>query len=258
MPRLKLLLAYEGTNYLGWQVQACGPTIQGTLEKALARITGEAIRVTASGRTDAGVHAEGQVVSCSTNSRLSEEQLRRAVNAVLPEDIAVLRIDTVAESFHARRDAVSKHYRYRIHMGHTRDIFQRRYVWHVPSRLNVPAMARAAAALTGTHDFRSFQASGAPRSTTVRTIERLDIRQGRGGAESKLTLDIVANGFLYNMVRNIVGTLVEVGRGARRPTWPAEVLNAQDRTCAGPTAPPHGLCLVGVSYSHHDRHRRNL
>ncbi len=257
MPRLKLLLAYEGTNYLGWQVQAHGPTIQGTLEQALARITGETIRVAASGRTDAGVHAEGQVVSCSTDSRLGAEQLRRALNAVLPEDIAVLGVGEVADHFHARRDAVSKHYRYRILTGHVPDIFQRRYVWHIPSRLDVPAMARAATPLVGTHDFRSFQASGAPRATTVRTIDRLDVCQGRGEADAEVTVDVVADGFLYNMVRNIVGTLVEVGRGARDDTWPAEVLAAQDRRCAGPTAPPHGLCLVGVSYLNDHRHPRD-
>ena len=221
---LKLTLAYDGAAYAGWQVQPGQPTVQVTLEAAIEKVTGERVRTLASGRTDAGVHALGQVVGWRTASKLPVDVLRRAIHAQLPDDVAVLALAEVAEGFHAIRDAVSKRYRYLIHDGPVRDVFRRRYCWdYRHGRLDATAMARAAEALRGTHDFRSFQSSGAERESTVRTIFDLPVRRGRGEAgedgtsedDDWITIEVEADGFLYNMVRAIVGTLVEVGRGTR-------------------------------------------
>jgi tRNA pseudouridine38-40 synthase len=249
MRTLKLILAYDGTEYAGWQSQPHGFTLQDALESAIARITGGALRVTASGRTDAGVHALGQVVSFITESRLSLDVLHRALNAHLPRDIVVLSVDEVREGFHAIRDAKRKRYRYVIQDGPIGDVFRRRFAWHVFAHLHVAAMQRAAQSLVGTHDFCSFQSAGADRETTVRTLFEISLERGRGaGEEDVITLEIEADGFLYNMVRTIVGTLVQVGRGTQPESWPGEVLRALDRRAAGQTAPPHGLFLVDVKY----------
>lgn len=249
MRTLKITLAYDGTAYAGWQAQPGLSTVQGTLEAAIEKITGRAVRVVASGRTDAGVHALGQVVSLRTGSDLPAEVLRRALGAELPRDIAVLEVAEAPDDFHALRNAKRKRYRYLIHDGPVRDVFRRQYCWHYGHGwLDAEAMGRAAEALLGTHDFRSFQSSGAERESSVRTVFDLKVERGRGEARDWITLEIEADGFLYNMVRAIVGTLVEVGRGARPETWPAEVLRAADRSAAGPTAPPQGLFLVGVDY----------
>jgi tRNA pseudouridine38-40 synthase len=261
----KLTIAYDGTAYAGWQYQCDVPTVQETLENAIAAATGQRVRVLASGRTDAGVHALGQVVGFSTDSTLSPDVLRRAINANLPPDIAVLEVAEAPDGFHPISHAIRKRYRYVIHDGPVRDVFQRRYAWdYSRGRLDAEAMHRAAAALLGNHDFRSFETSGAPRPTTVRTVFDISVRRGRagqGGAEpldmkpqpvvapdDYITIEVEADGFLYNMVRAIVGTLVQVGRGYRPESWPAEVLRAADRRAAGPTAPPQGLFLVRVEY----------
>ena len=216
---------------------------------------GQATRTLASGRTDAGVHALGQVVGLRTESTLGLEVLRRALNANLPDDVAVLEAAEAPEGFHPIRDARWKRYRYVIHNGPIRDVFSRRYAWHLPAPLDAEAMQAAAACLLGTHDFASFQTAGAPRQSTVRTVSQAIVRcerddgAGQGGpAGQRIAFEIQADGFLYNMVRTIVGTLVEVGRGARRPAWVAEVLQAVDRRRAGPTAPPEGLFLLCVEY----------
>lgn len=250
MRHLKITLAYDGTNYAGWQVQPGRSTVQGVLEAALEEITGKRSRLLAAGRTDAGVHALGQVAGLRTESRLPVEVLCRALNARLPADVAVLEVEEVSPQFHPVGDVLRKHYRYVIHDGPIRDVFQFRYCWHFRrGRLDHEAMNRAAQALRGTHDFQGFQSSGAPRKGTVRTVFRLEVRRGRaGGPQHAVVIDLEANGFLYNMARAIVGTLVEVGRGARPESWPAEVLSAADRTVAGPTAPPQGLFLVAVHY----------
>jgi tRNA pseudouridine38-40 synthase len=248
MRTFKLTLAYDGTAYSGWQVQPGVPTLQAAMEKAILRITGENLRVVASGRTDAGVHALGQVVSFNTASRLSCEVIQKALNAELPRDVAVLAVDQMSPGFHAIRDARRKRYRYVIHDGRTPDVFRRRYSWHHRGRLDAEAMHRAARTLLGTHDFRSFETSGAERATSVRTILDISVQRGEGDQRDFITLEVEANGFLYNMVRTIAGTLAEVGRGAKPETWPLAVVEALDRRAAGMTAPPQGLFLVRVEY----------
>ena len=286
MRTIKLTLAYDGTAYAGWQVQRGQKTVQGALEAAIRKVTGQQVRAIASGRTDAGVHALGQVAAFRTESRLPADVLQRALNAELPHDVAVLEAADAPEGFHPIRDAVRKRYRYVIHDGPVRDVFRRTYCWQYPGRLDVAKMARAARALLGTHDFRSFEASGAKRKDSIRTIFELSIERGRGAekdlrtrdritspfrkgtvpfslrenrdrppvvlSQHLITIEIEADGFLYNMVRAIVGTLVEVGRGAEDESWVAEVLAAADRRTAGPNVPPQGLFLVRVDYEEKD------
>ncbi|MCE9547327.1 MAG: tRNA pseudouridine(38-40) synthase TruA [Planctomycetia bacterium] len=248
MPRIKLTLSYDGSNYSGWQVQLGQSSVQGTIEAVLARITGQPIRITASGRTDAGVHALGQVAAFDIDSRFTPAVLMRALNGELPYDIAVHSACEVPDSFDPIRHALRKRYRYLLNDAPVRDVFGRRYCWHCPPRLDVDAMRRACQALVGTHDFSSYETSGSPRATSIRTVFHLDLTRLPGPHSDRIELEIEADGFLYNMVRVIVGTLVEVGRGNRPESWPAEALAAQDRRAAGPTAPPEGLVLVRVEY----------
>jgi tRNA pseudouridine38-40 synthase len=255
MRTLKLTLAYDGTDFVGWQFQPGQRTVQQTLQDVLGKIAGETVSVVASGRTDSGVHALGQVVSVETDSRLSDEVLVRALNAELPDDMAVIAVERAPNDFHAIRDAARKRYRYVLQDGPVADVFSRRYAWHVFRPLDAGAMHRAAQALVGRHDFSSFETSGSERTTTVRTVFELSVarRPSRSGwrcgaGADEIHVEVAADGFLYNMVRNIVGTLVEVGRGVRDETWPAAVLTARDRRSAGQTAPPKGLFLVSVDY----------
>lgn len=255
MRSLKLTVAYDGGRYCGWQVQARGATIQQTLERAWTKVTGERIRLTASGRTDAGVHALAQAVSLETSNQLPCDVLVRALNASLPDDIAVLGAAPAPRGFHAIRDAVGKRYRYLLHDGPLRDVFASGHAWWVFQRLDTDAMHRAAQSLRGRHDFCSFQSAGSERATTVRTVTDIFVeRRPLDGAADpttsggRIVLEIAADGFLYNMVRAIVGTLVEVGRGAKGEEWPAAVLAAKNRRAAGMTAPPQGLILVSVEY----------
>jgi len=248
MRTVKLTLAYDGTGYAGWQVQSGRRTIQGEVEAALAKVTGEQVRVTASGRTDAGVHARRQVVSFQTQNNLPCDVLRRALNAILPRDVVVLEAADVPASFDANRCAVGKRYCYVIHNSPLREVFERQYCWHYPLPLDAAAMHRAAQVLRGTHDFASFQTQGSKRLSTVRTIYEIVVRRGHGDQADRLFIEVEADGFLYNMVRAIVGTLVEVGRAARPESWVAEVLAARDRRAAGRTAPPQGLFLMDVRY----------
>jgi tRNA pseudouridine38-40 synthase len=241
---LKLTVAYDGTAYAGWQIQPNDPTVQAVLETAWHEITREEVRVMAAGRTDAGVHALGQVVSAATESQLSTADLQRGLNAVLPEDVAVVAVDEAPENFHATYDAVAKTYRYQIHNGRTPDVFNRRYVWHYPQPLDADKMHAAAQALVGKHDFSSFESVGSERPDSIRIITELSVT--RDG--DRIAIEVTGDGFLYNMVRAIVGTLVEVGKGERELQWVAEVLAACDRRLAGQTAPPHGLFLVSVEY----------
>jgi tRNA pseudouridine38-40 synthase len=248
MRTLRLTLAYDGTDYAGWQVQPDRITVQEVVEKALEKITGSPVRILASGRTDAGVHALGQVASFRSETHLSTDILQRALNGELPPDVAVLDVSEAPQGFHPIRDAICKRYRYIIHDGPVRDVLARRYAWQYRRRLDAESMHEAAGKLAGTHDFAAFQSSGAPRRSTVRTIFDVSVKRGRGGQSDVVTLEVEADGFLYNMVRAIVGTLVDVGRGARPESWVSQVLASGDRSQAGLTAPPQGLFLVHVTY----------
>jgi tRNA pseudouridine38-40 synthase len=248
MQWLKLTLAYDGTDFCGWQVQPQQRSVQGVLQDKLQEITGEEVRAIGSGRTDSGVHALAQVVGFSTSSELSPKVLHRALNAELPDDLSVLSVEPAPEGFHAIRDARRKHYRYTLHDSRVPEVFERRYLWQVFQRLDVSAMQRAARPLIGTHDFSSFESKGAPREDSIRTVYDLKVRRTDGDDSHRITIDIQGNGFLYNMVRTIVGTLYEVGRNNKPETWPGEVLAARNRDIAGMTAPAQGLFLVNVEY----------
>jgi tRNA pseudouridine38-40 synthase len=245
MRTLKITLAYDGTRFVGWQRQAEGESIQQLLEDALARFEGAPVTVHGAGRTDAGVHALGQVASVRLTAAHETATFERALNAHLPPDVRVLAVAEAAPDFHARFSARRKTYRYRIRNARVADPFTRLYEWHVPEALNLDAMRESAAALLGTHDFAVFQSVGGEVSTTVRTITRADWHRTDEGL---LTLDLTGDGFLRHMVRAIVGTLVETGRGWRAPGDTRALLADGRRADAGATAPPHGLFLVSVDY----------
>lgn len=247
----KLTLAYDGTDFAGWQVQPGKPTIQSMIERALLRVTGDQIRLVGSGRTDSGVHALAQVASCSLPVwRDTCDRLADALNANLPDTIVVTESLDAPPGFHAIRDAIGKRYRYQLQLGGRRDAFQHRYRWHLRGRFDVDRMSAAANRLVGKHDFASFQATGSDRKSTIRRVTACELlpQQTSNAAGLHLALEVEADGFLYNMVRNIVGTLVEVARGKRPPEWIDEVIAARDRDTAGPTAPAKGLFLVRVDY----------
>lgn len=246
MPTFRLTLEYDGADFEGWQVQPAGRrTVQGTLESAIARVTSRRVRVTGSGRTDAGVHAEGQVASVAVETDLPLERLRRALNGVLPPDVAVLDVSPAPEGFDARRDALAKLYRYSVWNGPSRSPLRRRRALCLQRPLDVPAMQRAARALVGHHDFGAFQAAGSQVATRDRTLLRLDVLGEAGGA---LDLWFEGSGFLRHMVRNLAGTLLEVGSGRRRAEEMPAILASRDRRLAGRTAAPEGLTLVAVRY----------
>jgi tRNA pseudouridine38-40 synthase len=244
MRNIKLLLAYDGTDFSGWQRQRDRRTVQQVLEEAIGEITGTTPASNASGRTDAGVHALGQVVHFYTGSLLEPVVLVKALNAKLPPDVRVWSASEMPQSFHATLDAKTKLYRYEIDNAPIADPFRRRYAGHVYRRLDADAMNRAAAALRGRHDFHSFETNWPNRTSSVRTITRLEVAR----VGDSVQVEVEADGFLYNMVRAITGTLVQVGLGRRPEQWVAEALAAEDRSAAGPTAPPQGLFLVRVNY----------
>jgi tRNA pseudouridine38-40 synthase len=244
MRTLKLTLAYDGTRFVGWQRQADGESIQGLLEDTLARFEGAPVTVHGAGRTDAGVHALGQVASVRVTCTHDTPTLARALNAQLPEEIRILDVAEAAPDFNARFNARSKTYRYVLRNSPVADPFDRAYVWHLGERLDVDAMGRAAAALVGTHDFAAFQSTGTETSGTVRTILASEV-SGRNGL---VTYDVTGDGFLRHMVRAIVGTLVEIGRGWRPPGDMTTLIAGGRRSNAGSTAPARGLFLVRVDY----------
>ena len=286
MRTFKLTVAYDGTAYVGWQRQAAGTSIQGCLEAALRDLAGTAVAVVGAGRTDAGVHALGQVAGVRLDVRLDPGALGRAANARLPPDIRVVDSAAAPDGFHARFDAVAKSYRYRLLHGPVMSPFLRRYAWHVRERLDAGAMAEAGRVLLGEHDFAAFQSAGGAVRTTVRTLFDLTVRRAPGGVwtdgaawtdggastdgaawtdggastdgatwsddaavgAEMTVIDVRGSGFLRHMVRTIVGTLVEVGRGRRGPADVEQVLQSADRRAAGPTAPARGLFLTGVGY----------
>jgi len=245
MRNIKLVIEYDGTNYQGWQVQAKGPTIQGMIEEKLALLTGETICLVGSGRTDAGVHAFGQVAHFKTNSKMDVQSIQRALNSLLPPDISIQRAEEVEEGFHARRQSKSKVYEYRVLNRNLRSVFHRGHAWHIPQKLDFEEMKRAARNLIGEHDFSSFRSVGSPTRTAIRRVTRAEWKRGRDGL---IRFEIEANGFLKQMVRAIVGTLVEVGKGKMSAEEFQKILESRDRKKAGQTAPAHGLFLKEVKY----------
>jgi len=239
-----MTVRYDGTAYHGWQEQPGLATVQGTLVEVLATILGERPAVEGASRTDAGVHAMGQVAAFRTEHRIEVARLQAALNSRLPADIAVVEMVEAPLSFRPSRDPAGKHYRYRIYRGPIKPVFEERFVWHWHRPLEVEPMRGAARLLVGRHDFKSFQTGGSLRENTVREIFRFDVTED----ERELHVDVEGDGFLYRMVRNLVGTLTEVGRGHRPPEWVTRVRKAKDRTAAGPCAPAKGLCLMEVRY----------
>lgn len=241
----KIVLQYEGTRYDGWQRQGnTENTIQGKLERILARMTGKEVEVHGSGRTDAGVHAQGQVANFHLPQRMEAAAVMEYLNRYLPEDITVLSITEVPERFHSRLNARKKVYVYQIETAARRDVFVRRMQYGLGQPLNLAAMQQAAATLCGTHDYKSFCGNNKMKKSTVRTVESIDIHQ----EGTVVVLSFVGNGFLQNMVRIMTGTLLEVGLGKRKPETMSAVLAALDRHAAGDTAPAEGLSLAGVLY----------
>jgi len=242
---IKLTVEYDGTNYHGWQFQANGETIQSVLERAVSTFFGMATRLVGSGRTDAGVHALGQVVNFFCDEAPDLHRLQRGLNALTPEDISIIDVEIMPDSFDARRDARARIYEYHILNRSTPSPFYLNRAWHVHYPLNLPAMREAIRCLGGEHDFSSFRAAGCDAAHPVRTVYDATL-EARG---ELFVFSIEATAFLRHMVRNIIGTLVEVGRGLRAPQAFASLLEARDRTKAGPTAPACGLFLMEVKYS---------
>jgi len=248
MQRLKCIVSYDGTAYAGYQVQPNKRTVQAEIEAALARLhKGQEIKVTASGRTDAGVHAKGQVIHFDSHLTLPETKWPIALNSLLPDDVVIVKAEQVNTDFHARYNAARKEYRYFIQLSKQRDPFMRNYAYQYSFPVDVALMREAAICLTGTHDFTSFCSAKTEVVDKVRTIEAIDFTEEKG----LLVIRFIGNGFLYNMVRILVGTLLEVGRGEREPNNVKEILEKKDRRYAGKTAPGHGLYLWEVFY--HDK-----
>jgi tRNA pseudouridine38-40 synthase len=245
MRTLKLTLAYDGTRFVGWQRQAAGASIQGLLEDALARFEGAPVTVHGAGRTDAGVHALGQVASVRVTCGHDTATLTRALNAQLPQEVRVLSVEEADADFHARFSARAKTYRYMIRNAPIAMPFERAYVWHLPEGLNREAMQEAAALVVGTHDFAAFQSVGTETPGSVRTVLRSQIQEVE---PTLLAYEVTGEGFLRHMVRALAGTLVEIGRGWRDVASMRDLLAAGRRADAGATAPPHGLFLVAVDY----------
>ena len=253
MRNIRLDIAYDGANYYGWQYQPGKLTLQGILEERLSRMLKDTIRLQSAGRTDTGVHAWGQVANFYTSHNIAPDALLRGLNSMLPKDILVTRASEAEESFHARFQVKDKTYIYRIIQSHFISPFERNYAWHIFFRLNLEAMRQAAQYIVGTHNFASFQGSGCTNQQLEKTVYTLELAEDTstsmcGISHRLIHITIQADGFLRHMVRNIVGTLVEVGRGRLAPENMAHILAACDRTQAGPTAPACGLYLAEVRY----------
>ncbi len=254
MRNLKITLAYDGTDFCGWQVQPDAPSIQGTLASAIGRVTGEKVLPQGSGRTDAGVHALAQVATFALESVIPASNLVIALNDLLPPAVRILQCVEVPADFHARRSAVAKTYRYRMYRGDICPPFLARYVWHYPYPLNFETMAEAARLVEGEHDFTSFAAVDPERGrdepvSNVRTVFSSHWAQQGQPDGQEFVYEIRGNGFLHHMVRNLVGTLLLVGKGTLKPDDITRILRARERSAAGATAPATGLYLVSVEYS---------
>ena len=244
MRNIKLTIRYDGTNYCGWQFQKNGLSIQETIEKAVKKITGAHSAVIASGRTDAGVHAFAQVANFKTSSEIPLNNLRMALNTILPDDIVVLRAEEAQAGFNSQKHAVSKLYRYVIYNKEFMDPLLRQYASKCFFKLDPALMRKGAKHIVGRHDFTSFMTKDGVEKNAVRTVKRIKIKKDG----DLICIDIEADGFLYNMVRNIVGTLIEVGRGRFKSGHVAEIIKKKDKRLCGPTAPAKGLSLVKVTY----------
>ncbi len=244
MRNIKLTIQYDGTHYAGWQFQKNAKTVQEAIEAVLKKITGERVNLTGSGRTDSGVHAKGQVANFKTRSELPLKNVQTALNSILPKDIVVSGIEEAGPKFSAQHSAKSKLYRYTIANGDFVDPFIRRFAAKCFYKLDIGAMKRAASFLRGRHDFRSFQTKDGKEKNAVRTIKKITIEKDG----YLIYIDIEANGFLYNMARNIVGTLIEVARGKMAEDSVKDIILKKDRRFGGPTAPAQGLCLIKVRY----------
>jgi len=242
---IRMVLRYDGTRFLGWQSQRGGNTIQDILEEKILLMTGETVRLIAAGRTDAGVHALHQVCHFHTRSGLPPEILHRGLNSLLPPDIFISRVEYAPPDFHARYSVKSKVYEYRLLNRPDPDPFLRFHTWHIPFPLNLPEMEKCLAPLSGEHDFSSFMSSGSNVRDASRYLMKAEIQAAEDGL---LVMNFQANGFLRHMVRNLVGTLVEVGKGRRNPEEFLQIFQARDRRLAGAKAPAHGLFLKMVYY----------
>ncbi len=246
MRNFKLTVEYDGAAYCGWQRQKNGPSVQQILEDAAGRVTSGKVKIVGSGRTDAGVHAIAQVASFRSDTNLAAEKIFRGINSLLPLDIVVKQLEEVSPDFHAQRDVKGKTYVYRICNAPLRPVIGREYCWHVRAPLNVDAMREAAGKMLGTHDYSCFCATGTDVTDRVRTLRDIQVKTGANGM---LEITVEAKGFFKYMVRNIVGTLVEVGRGKRKPDDMKDIIASRDRKIAGATAPAQGLFLKEVKYS---------
>jgi tRNA pseudouridine38-40 synthase len=246
MRNILLTIEYDGTSYSGWQVQPNGLSIQQVMEEALERLLKEKVRLHSSGRTDAGVHAVGMPACFTTTKSVPIKAFTAGLNGLLPSDIAVRDAREVSADFHPRREATSKHYRYTLHIAQNRAPLSRLYSWHLRGPLDVDAMRKAAAYFVGEHDFAAFRGTGCTAKTSVRIINSVGIsKQG-----DFLLVDVNGVGFLRNMVRIMVGTLVEIGLGRREPDSVIDLLKSRDRSAAGVTSPPNGLCLMQVYFNY--------
>jgi len=248
MRRIRLIIEYDGTNYVGWQTQPNGTAVQALIEKALQKITGETIALHGSGRTDSGVHAMAQVAHFDTGVRMAADKFAFALNTMLPRDIRILWSEECSSDFHARFNAKDKQYRYTVQLGPHSRAFTRNTALHLHHEPDLAAMQKAAADVIGEHDFRAFMSAGVTMENTVRTVYRSSwTQEGR-----LLHYDVAGNGFLYNMVRILVGTMLEIGSGKRDADTILRALESHDRSDAGATAPAHGLTLYRVRYADFD------
>jgi tRNA pseudouridine38-40 synthase len=242
--KIKLTIAYDGSGYHGWQRQPNNLTIEEVVSEAISGLVGQQVKVQGASRTDAGVSALNQIASMEIDSPIPTENFAKAITDRLPEDIVVSDAQEVPGDFDVVSDVKSKLYRYTIYTGKLRPVLEIRNVWHLPLQLNIDSMNEAAKNLVGRHDFKSFASAADMRDSSVRTILRCEARK----EGERIYFDVEGDGFLYNMVRNIVGTLVEAGVGRMEPTKIKEILEAKDRTAAGPIAPAAGLCLISIEY----------